>query len=56
MLLDDAMPSADVTLAEHVVVHADPATTFAAARDLDFLRVRTPLLLAAMWVRGLRPR
>jgi hypothetical protein len=53
MLLDDAMPTYDVTLAAHVVVHADPERTFAAARDLDFLRVRTPILLAAMWVRGL---
>ena len=53
MLLDEAMATYDVTLAEHVVVHADPERTFAAARDLDFLRVRTPILLAAMWVRGL---
>jgi hypothetical protein len=53
MLLDDSMPTYDVTLAEHGVVHADPETTFAAARDLDFLRVHTPLLVAAMWVRGL---
>jgi hypothetical protein len=53
MLLDVAMPTSDVTLAEHIVVHADPASTFAAAHGLDFLRVRTPLLVAAMWVRGL---
>ncbi len=53
MLLDVAMPTSDVTLAEHIVVLADPETTFAAARGLDFLRVRTPLLLTAMWVRGL---
>jgi hypothetical protein len=53
MLLDDALPTHDVTLAEHMVVHADPERTFAAARNLDFLRVRTPLLVAAMWVRGL---
>ena len=56
MLLDVAMPSSDVSLAEHILVHADPATTFASARGLDFLRVRTPLLLAAMWVRGLPAR
>lgn len=53
MLIDDAMPTYDVTLAEHVVVQASPERTFAAARDLDFLRVHTPLLVAAMWVRGL---
>ena len=56
MILDDVMPAADATIAEHVVVHADGATTFAAARDLDFLRVRTPILVAAMWVRGLPAR
>jgi hypothetical protein len=53
MLLDDALATFDVSLAVHTVVHADPETTYAAARGLDFLRVRTPLLLAAMWVRGL---
>ena len=56
MLLDIAMPSSDVTLAEHIVVHAGPATIFAAAGGLDCLRVRTPLLLAVMWVRGLPAR
>src|SRR5206468_1928467 len=40
----------------HVVVHADPASTFRAARGLDFLAVRTPLLTAAMWVRGIPDR
>jgi hypothetical protein len=56
MLLDTIMPTYDVTLAEHAVVHADRSTTFSAARDLDFLRVRTPVLVAAMWVRGLPAR
>ncbi len=56
MLLDDVMPTADATIAEHIVVHADRAAVFAAARDLDFLRVRTPILVAAMWVRGLPAR
>ena len=56
MLLDTVMPAYDVALAEHTVAHADQATTFRAARDLDFLRVRTPILLAAMWARGLPAR
>jgi hypothetical protein len=56
MLLDEVMPTADATIAVHIVVRADLATTFAAARNLDFLRVRTPILVAAMWVRGLPER
>jgi hypothetical protein len=56
MLLDDALPTFDVTEAAHTIVRADRPTTFAAARDLDFLRVRTPLLTSAMWVRGLPAR
>jgi len=53
MLLDEILSDFDVTEAAHTIVRADPATTFRAARKLDFLRVRTPLLVAAMWVRGL---
>jgi hypothetical protein len=56
LLIDKAMPSWDVTIAEHVVVRAAPAATFLAARELDFLTVRTPLLSAAMWVRGFPDR
>lgn len=56
MLLDDVMPTFDATEAAHTIVRSDPATTFAAARHLDFLRVRTPLLVSAMWVRGLPAR
>jgi hypothetical protein len=56
MLIDSAMPVFDVAIAEHVLVHADPAATFAAARSLDFLTVRTPLVSSAMWLRGLPSR
>ena len=56
LLLDQALPAFDVVIAESIVVAADPARTYAAARSLDFLRVRTPLLVAAMWVRGLPAR
>jgi hypothetical protein len=56
MLLDELLPEYDVTEAAHVVVRASPEETFTAARDFDFLRVRTPLLVAAMWVRGLPAR
>lgn len=56
MIIDLQLPRYDVALAAHKAVDADPATTFAAAGKLDFLTVRTPLLTAAMWVRGLPDR
>lgn len=56
MIIDGQLPTYDVVLAVHQVVDADLATTFAAARELDFLTVRTPLLSAAMWARGLPDR
>jgi hypothetical protein len=56
MVLDAVMPTWDVTIAEHLIVLADPATTYRAAHGLDFLRVHTPLLDAAMWARGLPDR
>lgn len=54
--IDAALPAFDVVISESVVVDADPARTYEAAIALDFLRVRTPLLVAAMWVRGLPAR
>ena len=56
MLLDEQMPAYDVVVTEHLVVDADPAATFEAARDLDFLAVHAPLISAAMFVRGLPDR
>jgi hypothetical protein len=56
LLLDRVMPAADVTLAEHLIVDAGPAPTWAAARELDFLGVRSPLLTASFWVRDLPAR
>ncbi|AQT82655.1 hypothetical protein B1R94_08350 [Mycolicibacterium litorale] len=53
MVIDAVLPSYDVVIIEHIVVHADPATTYSAARGLDLLRVHSPLLDAAMWVRQL---
>ncbi|MCI4674115.1 hypothetical protein [Candidatus Mycolicibacterium alkanivorans] len=50
------MPTFDAMIAQHVVVAADPSTTFRAARSLDLLTVRTPLLTASMWIRGLPAR
>jgi hypothetical protein len=56
MTIDEQMPAYDVAIAVHRVADADPETTFRAARDLDFLTVRTPLLSASMWLRGLPAR
>lgn len=56
LLIDSAMPAHDAAIAEHVVVAAGPATTFAAARELDLLTVHSPLLDASMWIRGLPAR
>lgn len=50
MIIDEQVPRFDVVLAVHQVVDADPMTTWQTARDLDFLRVHTPLLDAALWV------
>ena len=56
MLIESAMPKFDAMIAEHVVVAADPTSTFHAARTLDLLTVRTPLLTASLWIRGLPAR
>ena len=57
MLIESVMPDADASIAVHAIVSADPASTYQAAHDLDFLTVRTPAVLtAAMWLRGLPER
>jgi hypothetical protein len=56
LLLDRYLDASDAHVAAHVIVDAVPATTFAAARDLDFLTVHSPLMDSAMWVRGLPAR
>ena len=56
MLIESAMPTYDVVIAEHLVVAADPPATFAAVRELDLLTVRTPLLTLSMWLRALPAR
>lgn len=56
MLIDRFLPRFDVTLIEHAVADADVATTWQALRDLDLMQVHTPLMDAAMFVRGLPAR
>ncbi|WIX98518.1 nitroreductase/quinone reductase family protein [Amycolatopsis mongoliensis] len=52
LLIDRFLPEFDVTLIEHVVVEAEVGRTWQAVRDLDLTRVHTPLMDAAMFVRG----
>lgn len=56
LLIESTMPTYDVSIAEHIIVRADPVTTFAAARELDLLTVHSPLLDLSMWLRGLPAR
>ena len=56
LLIDRTLPAGGLAVAEHLLVEADLATTWAALQDLDLVRVHTPLLDAAMWVRGLPAR
>jgi hypothetical protein len=53
LLIDRCLPEFDTTLREHLVVDADPATTWRALGDLDLLQVHTPLMDAALRVRML---
>lgn len=55
-VLDTHLPIYDVALTEHLIVQADASAVFRSARDLDFLSVRTPLLAAAFFVRGIPAR
>jgi hypothetical protein len=56
MILDEQLPRYDVAITVHRVVAATPERTWQAARDLDFMTVRTPLASLAMWARGLPAR
>lgn len=56
LLVEQAIPAPDAQIARHRIVAAPPDRVLACVRDLDFLQVRTPLLDAAMWVRGLPAR
>lgn len=53
MWIDRYLPRFDVSLSEHMVVAADVPTTWLALRDLDLMRIHTPLLDAAVFLRGL---
>jgi hypothetical protein len=56
MLTDRYLPRYDTTIVEHAVVEANLATTWQALCALDLARVHSPLMDAAMTVRGLPDR
>jgi hypothetical protein len=56
LIIERAIATADVEIAEHRIVAAGTDRTYAAARGLDFLQVRTPLLDVAIWARGVPAR
>ena len=53
MLIDDVMPRFDASISEHLVVDAPSSVVLATAREMDFMRVHSPLMDAAMFIRGL---
>lgn len=56
MVIDRVLPRFDVTRIEHLVVDATVPRTWAAVRTLDLLEVHTPLMDAALFVRGMPER
>ena len=51
-IIDGELSALDVVIVESIVVKADGATTFEAARSFDFMRMRTPLVTVAFRVDG----
>src|SRR4030081_2450035 len=55
-VLERQLPVYDMVITEHLVVDATNAATYRAAKELDFLTVRSPILAGAMFVRGFPAR
>jgi hypothetical protein len=55
-LIDRFLPVYDVAITEHAVIDADCHTAYDTSAALDFMSVRTPLLTASFFVRGLPAR
>ncbi len=53
MLIDEVLPEFAATIDEHIVIDASPDAVYEAARELDFMQVHSPILDAAMFVRGI---
>ncbi len=56
LIIDRCLPAFDARIVEHVLVDVDRAAAWDALCALDLMRVHTPLLDAAFWVRGLPAR
>lgn len=56
LLIDRYLPEYDFTIVEFGKVEAPAPTTWQAARNLDFMTVRSPLIDAAMFLRGIPER
>jgi hypothetical protein len=56
LLIDRYLPAFDARLVEHRLIDAEPGTTWQALCALDLMRVHSPLLDLAFWVRGLPER
>lgn len=56
MLIDSVLPEFDATIVEHLVIDASPEVVYRTAREMDFMHVHSPMLDAAMLVRGLPAR
>jgi hypothetical protein len=56
LIIDVSLPSWDVEIAEHRLVHATPEDTWRAVMDLNLMAVHTPLMDTATWVRTLPNR
>ncbi|MGU3502338.1 hypothetical protein [Mycobacterium sp. C31M] len=54
--LDAFVAPGAVEITERIWVAADAHTTYLAVANLDLLTVRTPVLVAAMWLRGVPAR
>jgi len=55
-LINRYMPCYDMAITEHLVIDHDREAVYMAARDLDFMSVKSPLLNASFFVRGLPAR
>jgi hypothetical protein len=56
LLLDDFLPTYDVKISKHATARVPAAAAYRTACELDLLTVKTPVLTAAFWVRGLPDR
>jgi hypothetical protein len=54
--LDAHLPNYGMVLTEHLVVEADPAVVFEAAKNFDFMTTKSPLVTALMTARSVPSR